>query len=223
MKRKILSIEDIMAMQDEFFLPEEEGFYQYILEDDMQRILTEDDYGNDLNTDYEDDIDEYERDKEDRRHYGRYDDWLTKNGLINSNDAYYRLSNLFCKIDYYYTGGPCGPEGYDNSYEYDQYVDYLYNPPSPNNIKEREINEEYNLRKFESLKSISPNASDEEIEKFLYKYEYNSKAFHLPTEIERVRDYLQEEEHINDFRFTKLSEILKDVKPILNTDEWMTF
>ena len=204
---KILSIEEIRAMLDEFSLPEEEGFYQYILEDDMQKILTEDDFENDLNSDYEDDIEQYEIEKENRRHYGRYDGWLTKNGLINSTDAYYKLSNLFYKIDYHYIGGPCEPEGYVNSYEYDKFYDCETHP----NIKEKEINEEYNLRKFESLKSISPNASDEEIEKFLYKYEYNSKEFHLPTEIERVRDYLQEEEHINDFRFTKLSEILKNL------------
>jgi hypothetical protein len=211
MKKKILSREVVKAIQDEFYLPEEEGFYQYILEDDMQKILTEEDYENYWGSDYYDDaLAMYEIDKEERRHDSRYNGWLSENGLRNSEDAYWELNNLFYKIDYYYIGGPCETEGYVNSYECDSFFDNIFNPNTKPDIKEREINEEYSLRKFEALISISPNASDEEIEKFLYLYEYNSKKFHLPTEIKRVRDYIQSEEHINEFRFTKLSDILKN-------------
>ena len=229
MKRKILSIEEVRAMEDEFSLPEEEGFYQYILEDDIQRMIPEDDIQrNQSDDEYENylqrcndiEIEEYERDKEERRHYGRYNHWLAKNGLINTEEAYSKLSNLFYKIDYYYIGGPCEPKGYVNSYEYDKFYDIEYKYPAQPSVKIREINEEYSLRKYEALKSISPNATDKEIEKFLYLYEYNTNEFYLPTEIKRVRDYLQEEENINDFRFTLLSEILNDVKDSNINDVW---
>ena len=166
------------------------------------------------------DIEDYERDKEERWHYGRYDDWLATNGLINTEEAYSKLSNLFYKIDYYYISGTCNSEGYVNSYEYVDFYDYVYKYSAQPNIKIREINEEHSLRKFDALKSISPNATDKEIEKFLYLFEYNSTEFYLPTEIKRVRDYLQEEDHVNDFRFTLLSEILNDVKDLKINDVW---
>lgn len=220
MKRKILSIEEVRAMEDEFSLPEEEGFYQYILEDDIQRNQSDDEYENYLQRCNDIEIEEYERDKEERRHYGRYNHWLATNGLINSKDATNKLSNLFYKIDYYYIGGYCNSEGYVNSYEYDDSNDIEYKYPTQPSIKIKEINEEYSLRKYEALKSISPNATDKEIEKFLYLYEYNTNEFYLPTEIKRVRDYLQEEENINDFRFTLLSEILNDVKDSNINDVW---
>jgi len=208
-KKKILSREQVNALQDEFSLPEEEGFYHYILEDDYQKMLEPED--NEFLCDFEwDEISEYERDKEGRRHYGRYDYWLSNNGVSNLNNAYYDLENLFYKIDYFYIGGPCEPDGYVNSYECDKCYDELLNYGTKPTLQERLINEEYNHKKFEALKALSPSASDEEINNFLYLYEYDSHKYYLPTEIKRVRDYIQSEEHINEFRFTKLSDILKN-------------
>jgi hypothetical protein len=207
MKETDLSYEELKAMKDEFMLPDEEGYYIYILEDDYQKMLESDD--NDLLQEYEEEeIIEYERGKEERRHYGRYDGWLLRNGLSNIKGAYSELESLFYKIDYFYIGGPFEPDGYVNSYEFDKGYDELLGYGTMPAMQEKEINEEYNDKKFEALKALSPNASDEEINKFLYLYEFNSYKYHISTEIQRVRDYIESEEHINDFRFAKLNDIL---------------
>jgi hypothetical protein len=150
--------------------------------------------------------DEEERLKEFYRHNSRFEHWLFLNGL-NYDDDDGQLSNLFDKIDYIDMHG--SDDGFDNCYEYNEYYEIVLT----RSTLEKQMKEEYNLRKFDALCNLSPNATDEEIEKYLYLYEYNSRKHKLPTEIERVRNYLCSEERINDFRFRSLNNMLGDPKP----------
>lgn len=152
------------------------------------------------------DFDDYERQHEFDRYMSRFHSWLFLNGL-NYEDDDGQLSNLFDKIDYIDMHG--SDDGFDNCYEYNEYYEIVLT----RSTLEKQMKEEFNLRKFDALCNLSPNATDEEIEKYLYLYEYNSRKYKLPTEIERVRNYLCSEEGINDFRFRKLNDMLRDPKP----------